>query len=458
MSDRIFGRVPCTALLRLAFFSSLVSAHGGAWAACTPPADHQQTINIEACGASTSNPDNKKFIDEALAAAANRFMGISVPPGVFLTSGNHIPPAGVGIYGSGTLKLTAGSASAIIDTAHAHNTISGLSFDLSAGSGASRAAVDIDGGSTETVVTDISVNFGRIIALVTNGGAPPKQIQIRHNVLTSALTGGTSGGAIGINSGTSHFAVVGNRVNGNWNGKDPVQKPGDGAGIDVESSASYGQILENDSYANAGSGIYILSGMYISVAGNNCSENRQSGIGVNSSGEPRPGRLSITANICNQNLFDGIDVNEAGPVKYIFVNISGNYLASNGPPPGGGGTGIVIAYAGNVSITSNTIFNNSVAGIWMDSSENIAISGNVIAANSRSNPGAYPGILLIKSSRNVISGNVFTNDGAAASQGYGIEERDPLSDYNTYMGNNLQHNLKTGLHLLGAHDVQTGNL
>jgi parallel beta-helix repeat protein len=193
------------------------------------------------------------------------------------------------------------------------------------------------------------------------------------------------------------------------------------------------------------------------VSGNNCSGNRQSGIGINSDGNTRTGHLSITANTCNENAYDGIDLNEAGPLKHIYVNISGNYLGSNGPPPGGGGTGIVLAYAANVSITSNTIFNNSVAGIWMNSSQNIALFGNVISGNSRTNPGAYPGILLVNSSRNSIAANVSTNDGSAPTQGYGIEERDSLSDYNTYTGNNLQNNIKGGLRLLGAHDVKAGN-
>jgi parallel beta-helix repeat protein len=442
----------------LAAFSTFLMAHGIVWASCVLPADHQQTIGIEACGASAANSDNKKFIDAALEASSNRFMGIHVPPGVFLTSGNHIPPAGVGIYGSGTLKLTPNSSNPIIDTAHSHNTINGVSFDLSASTASSRAAIDIDGGSSDTVVSDVSVNYGRIMAYVTNGGVPPTQIQIRHNVLTSAITGGTSGGAIDINSGTSHFLVVGNRINGNWNGKSPAQKAGDGAGIDVETGASYGQIAENDAYANTGSGIYLLSGQFISVSGNNCSGNRQSGIGVNSDVVPRPGRLTISGNVCSQNQYDGIDVNEAGPIKHIYISIQGNYLASNGPAPGGGGTGIFLAYAANVVVSANTIFDNSVAGIWLNSSENIAVAGNIISNNSRTNPGTYPGMLLVDSSRNPISGNVFTNAGGTPTQSYAVEERGPSSDYNNYTGNNTQNNMKQGLHLRGPHDVSFGNL
>ncbi len=443
--------------MRVVVLATVIGS-GVAQASCVLPADRQQLVNIEACGAAQAKSDNKRFIDDALAVAENHFAGIYVPQGVFMTSGNHVPPAGVGIYGVGTLKLTAQSQSAIIDTAQARNTINGLSFDLSASNGASRVAIDIDGGSSDIVISDVNVNFGRIIAFVTHAGKPPTQIAILHNILTSAVTGGTSGGAIGINSGTSHFSVIGNRVNGNWDGKSPAQRPGNGSGIEVASGSSYGQISDNDTFANMGSGIFVLSGAYISVTGNNCSGNRQSGIGVNSDADPRPGRLSITGNICNENVYDGIDVNEAGPIKYIYVTINGNYLASNGPPPGGGGTGIVLAYAANVSIMGNTIFNNSVAGIWMSSSENIALTGNVISGNSRTNPGAYPGILLINSSRNAITGNILTNDGTTSTQGYGIEERDSLSDYNTYTGNNMQHNSKNGLHILGAHDAQAGNL
>jgi hypothetical protein len=94
----------------------------------------------------------------------------------------------------------------------------------------------------------------------------------------------------------------------------------------------------------------------------------------------------------------------------------------------------------------------------MDSSENIAVTGNVISGNSRTSSGAYPGILLISSSHNSISGNICTNNGAAPSQGYGIEEKDSSSDYNTYTGNNTQNNMKDGFHLFGTHDLQMGNL
>jgi parallel beta-helix repeat protein len=443
--------------LQISLLFTLLIAYKGECASCTLPADHLQFIDITVCGAKASNSDNKIFIDAALAAAANEYQGIYIPTGEFLTSGNHIPPANVGIFGSGTLKLTSTSTNPIIDTAHSGNKVSGISFDLSASGAASRVAVDIDGGSIGTVVSDVVINHGRIIAYVTNGGSPPTQFAIRNNQLTSGITGGTSGGAIDINSGASHFSVFGNRVNGNWNGKKPIQKPGDGAGISVESSASYGDISQNDSYANTGSGIYILSGSYISVANNNCSENRQSGIGINSNVIPRPGSLSITGNICNQNLYDGIDVNEAGPLKYINISIQGNYLSSNGPPPGGGGTGIVLAYAANVSISSNTIVNNAVAGIWLDSSQNIAVTGNIVSGNSRTASERYPGLLLIKSSRNSVSGNIFTNDGGTGRQGFGVEETDSTSDYNIYTGNHAENNSKGAMRLFGVHDIQLGN-
>jgi parallel beta-helix repeat protein len=427
-------------------------------AACDLPADTQQTIDIVACGARVESPDNKDAIDAALNAASNRFPGIFVPPGTFVTSGGHIPPAHVGVYGAGVLKLAATSTRPIINTAHAGNQISGLSFDLSAGSAASRVAVDIDGGSTGTVVSNVTINFGRIIAYVTNGGSPPADIDIRNNVINSALTGGTSGGAIDINSGTSHFSVVGNRINGDWNGQLPVQKPGDGAGIDVASGASYGQISLNDSHSNAGSGIYLLSGQYISVSDNNCSGNRQSGIGVNSNVNPRPGRLTISGNICSQNLFDGIDVNEAGPLKQIYLTIVGNYLASNGPPPGGGGTGINLDYAANVAISSNTIYDNAAAGIWINECRGIAVTGNVISGNSRSSRGSYPAILLLHSSHNSVSANISPSSEVAPSQSFGIEERDDASDYNLYSGNHWEGNVSRGILVHGIHDAQSGNL
>jgi len=444
--------------MRLAYvaFALIVSEY--AWGSCTLPTDHQQYINIVSCGASTGSSDNKTFIDAALTAAAGQYPGIYVPPGVFATSGNHIPPAAVGVFGSGTLQLTAASTNPIIDTAHSNNTISGLSFDLSKSTAASRVAVDIDGGSEGTVISNVNSNYGRIIAYVTNAGSSPTQIQIRNNVLVSSITGGTSGGAIDINSGTSHFAVVNNVVNGNWNGQNPVQTAGNGAGISVETGSSYGEVTGNDSYANTGSGIYLLSGYYLSVANNNCSLNQQSGIGINSPNTPRPGRLSITGNTCNQNVYDGIDINEASGPSFIYISVQGNYLASNGPPPGGGGTGINIDYAANVAVSSNTIFNNAYTGILINFSQNISVTGNLVANNSRATPGSYPGIYLVSSTYNAITGNISTNNGGTAFQSYGIAESSSASDYNTYTGNSTQDNISGSLHILGTHDLQTGNL
>jgi parallel beta-helix repeat protein len=193
----------------------------------------------------------------------------------------------------------------------------------------------------------------------------------------------------------------------------------------VESGASFGRIADNDAYANTGSGIYVLSGQFITVVGNNCSDNRQSGIGINSAVIPHPGRLTITGNVCNENVFDGIDVNEAGSLTPVYASITGNFLGSNGPPPGGGGTGIILAHAANVVIAGNTITNNSVAGIWMD-----------------------------HSSHNAVSANVFTNYGTPDSQGYGIEERDASSDYNSFVGNTLDGDPARKIQLFGPNDLK----
>lgn len=142
-----------------------------------------------ACGASTSSSDNKSAIDSALAAAARFGTGIFVPPGIFMTSGHHVPAAGVGIYGLGTLKLTAASTNPIIDTNSSGNIICGLSFDLSAGTAASRTAIDIDGGSSGTIVSSVTTRFGRIQSLVTNGGSPRSSLEYsRRAAATSTPT------------------------------------------------------------------------------------------------------------------------------------------------------------------------------------------------------------------------------------------------------------------------------
>jgi parallel beta-helix repeat protein len=441
--------------MRPIYFFLLLSLHCHVvWASCTLPADHQQSISITACGASIGSPDNQTFINAALTAAAGQYPGIYIPPGVYLTSGNHTPPEGVGILGAGTLKLTSVSTNPIVDISKANNIVSGVTFDLSGNSSASRVAVNIDGGSSNSTVTGTTAINGRIMAYVTNGGAAPVQVTIQNNVLNSPKVGGTSGGGINIDSGTTHFSVAGNRVFGS-----------DGAGISVATSAEFGSITHNDTYSNAGSGIYVISGLYMVITDNNCSSNSQSGIGLNSAVSPRPGRISLIGNTCTNNLFDGMDINEATGTQYIYIEVVGNYLGSNGSPSTGG-TGINIDNAANVTVSANTLFSNGTAGLLLNSSQNIAVTGNTFANSSQNGSSAClaafgvavcPGVLVYNSKFNSINGNISTNNGGTPSQSYGIQELGS-SDYNAYTGNNTQNNVTGGITVLGAHDVQAGNL
>jgi parallel beta-helix repeat protein len=432
-------------------------------AACVPPSD-QQNISIASCGASTSLSDNKAAIDRALLAAATYKTGIFVPPGVFLTSGNHTPPSGVGIYGTGTLKLTGGS-NPIVDTAYSGNTISGPTFDLSlCPRGTFCAAIDIDGGSSGTVVSSVTAN-GRILSYVRNGGSSPTRIVIKDNVLFSVRVGGTGGGAIEINAST-HFSVVGNKILPPAGATPSIGAGSDGAGIVVATNSNHGDIIGNDTEWNIGSGIYLLGAEDVTIIGNQCSNNGQSGIGVNSVFTPRPGRLSINSNICTHNRYDGIDINEGSGTQSVYLTILGNYLASNGTPKTGG-TGVYLQSVANVAISSNTIVDNGTAGIWVNVSQNVAVTGNIIGNNSKDGPVACsptvkniacPGILVSGSSFNTFSGNVSSNNGGSPSQSYGILEADNACDFNTYAGNNGQNNINGSLRILGKHDAQAGNL
>src|SRR5579859_1614148 len=432
-------------------------------AACIPPSD-QHNISIVSCGASTSSSDNKAPIDNALLSAATYKTGIFVPPGVFLTSGNHTPPSGVGIYGPGTLKLTGGSTP-IVDTAHSGNTISGPTFDLSlCPRGTFCAAIDIDGGSSGTVVSGVTTN-GRILSYVRNGGTSPTQIAIRDNVLFSVRVGGTGGGAIEINAST-HFSVVGNQILPPAGTPPSIGAGSDGAGIVVATNSNHGDVIGNDTEWNVGSGIYLLGAQDVTIIGNQCSNNGQSGIGVNSAFTPRPGRLTINSNICTHNRYDGIDINEGSGTQSVYLTIQGNYLASNGTPKTGG-TGVYLQSVANVVISSNTIFDNGTAGIWVNVSQNVAVTGNVVGNNSRNGPSACsptvktiscPGILVSGSLFNTFSGNISSNNGGSPSQSYGILEADDACDFNTYTGNNGHDNIKGSLSILGKHDAQAANL
>lgn len=450
-------------MTRTAFAILLALGAVSSRATCAPPSD-LDNISIVSCGASPQSADNKAAIDGALAAAASFGTGIYIPNGVFLTSGKHILPAKVGVFGQGTLKLISGS-DPIIDTANAGNTIHGPTFDLTS-CPVSCTAVQIDGGSSHTVIEGITSLHGRIIANVKNSGKAPTQLAITKNVLTGVRIGGTSGGAIEINSGTTHFSVIGNQVLPPADAPLTIGAASDGAGIAVATGSSYGEISGNDTEWNGGNGIYLLNAEYVSVIGNQCSNNGQSGIDVGSHLIPKSTRLSLTANNCSHNRYDGIDVNESAGLNAIYTAIQGNTLDSNGSPTTGG-TGIYLQSVSQVTISSNTILDNGTAGIWLNSSQSIAVTGNTISNSSKNGEKACgvtlktyscPGILIYASSHNTFSGNLADNTEATPTQSYGILEADDKSDYNAYSGNSSRNNINGGLGISGRHDTQSGNL
>jgi parallel beta-helix repeat protein len=450
-------------VIRRAFAILLTLAATSSWSACAPSSD-LDNISIVFCGASPQSADNKAAIDRALAAAASYGTGIYIPNGVFLTSGKHTPPSKVGVFGRGTLKLISGS-DPIIDTANAGNTIQGPTFDLSA-CPVGCTAVQIDGGSSQTVVDGITSLHGRIIANVKNGGKAPTQLFITKNILTGVRIGGTSGGSIEINSGTTHFSVVGNQLLPASDAPLTIGAASDGAGIAVATGSSYGEIIGNDTEWNGGNGIYLLNAEYVSIVGNQCSNNGQSGIDVGSHLMPKSSKLSLTANNCSHNRYDGIDVNESAGLNGVYITIQGNTLDSNGSPTTGG-TGVYLQSVTHVVISSNTILDNGTAGIWLNSSQSIAVTGNTISNSSRNGGKACgvtlktyscPGILIYASSYNIFGGNLADNTEATPTQSYGILEADDNSDYNTFTGNISRNNINGGFGISGRHDTQSGNL
>ena len=431
-------------------------------AACIPVSG-QPSISIVRCGASVTSQDNKAAIDRALTSASVYGADVTVPAGIFLTSGKHSPPSGVAMTGRGTLKLTGGTGP-IVDTTHSDNHIVGIHFDMSR-CPLQCDAIRINGGSKAIVIDDISSDYGRIVANVSNGGAAPEQITIKDCTLHSVRVGGTSGGALEINSGTTHFVVSGNRILPPAGTAPKIGDASDGAGIAVATSASHGTISGNDSQWNAGNGIFMLSSQFVSIVGNQCSNNGQSGIDVSSAFTPRPSRLTITANICVHNRYDGLDINEAQGDNPLYLSIQGNHLEANGTPQTGG-TGIYLQSTSWVTMSANTVLSNGTAGIWLNRSERNVISGNTIISNSSNGAnacapivktGACPGVLLYGSSYNTITGNVSANAAGLETQAHGILETDAFSDHNVYTGNITTPNLLGGLTTSGAHDLKSDN-
>lgn len=125
--------------------------------------------------------------------------------------------------------------------------------------------------------------------------------------------------------------------------------------------------------------------------------------------------------------------------------------------------GVILKNVNGISITDSRIYNNSQAGIWLDTGAvNVTIKDSTISGNSTGSAGANPGVLVsagvhqFQLGDNVIGGA----DGFGTTQSYGILISAGPSDNIMIVGNDLQNNLSGELAngATGAHVVTASNL
>ena len=128
-----------------------------------------------------------------------------------------------------------------------------------------------------------------------------------------------------------------------------------------------------------------------------------------------------------------------------------------------GNYGIILHNVNGISITDSRIYNNSEAGIWIESgASNVSVKDSTISGNSRLRPGANPGVLVSVGvgQFQILDNEIGEADGFGATQSYGIVIGSGASDNFMIVGNDLQNNASGELvnGATGSHVVIASNL
>ncbi|MBP1996891.1 right-handed parallel beta-helix repeat-containing protein [Paenibacillus eucommiae] len=200
-----------------------------------------------------------------------------------------------------------------------------------------------------------------------------------------------------------YFTVDGNvcRNNGNGGISIDVTLLGD---IAVE---SFGTVTSN---VCTGSkmyhGIYINHAHDIVVSSNNCYDNKQYGIMVDSGKN-----ALVTGNVCNYNA-TGINMNTTAEAERVAI--SNNTCSKNS------NSGIRIYQAAELQIHNNQCLGNGQYGIYLSTISDSSISGNSCMNNGFS-VGSYANMMMTSgTNRNNIQGNTFRSETNQALYGLRI--------------------------------------
>jgi len=208
-------------------------------------------------------------------------------------------------------------------------------------------------------------------------------------------------------------------------------------GITLSTASNFNHVFNNTCNNNSINGIKVRTHQSF-VSNNTCSFNGESGIYFYSSSSIQD---IIDNNTCDSNEENGI---------YVYNGdndvIENNYCTYNS-------FGILLEYCSYLSLDSNNLSHSNSYGLFLESAENNTFTNNIFHMNSFSiklddfsNCNSFVsntfqfggGVLLVRSSFNLINMNQFLSDGMGIRFAY--------SPHNIFTNNNL---INCGLHILG---------
>jgi parallel beta-helix repeat protein len=188
------------------------------------------------------------------------------------------------------------------------------------------------------------------------------------------------------------------------------------------------------------------------VMGNTCEAN-QYGIRVFKGSEGYvPNHVQLIGNVCRLNTVMGIITIEAKG-----IGLHNNIVSDN---PGAAVSGIKIDVSTGCSLTGNVVHTNGEAGIMLARSTDNLVNGN-ICYNNGQDSSVGDGIKLVDQTgayclRNIINANRCFDDQETKTQRYGINTTGN-SNYQTIVGNDTTGNKNGGLVTVGADNVVDHN-
>lgn len=271
---------------------------------------------------------------------------------------------------------------------------------------------------TNTSVVTITANYCSVKELMIDGNKANQTTENHYGIYVSGTYCTVERVEVkNTNKGASRGIGIVFQTGGRGLIENCLTHDNEGDGLYTFTTADFMIIRSVHSFSNAGEGIYI-DGDQTVIEGCISYSNTLDGFYMAAT----DGILSNC--ISHTNTLDGIVV-DADNVKVSNCSVYGNTRS-----------GIYLDNGRGV-VSGNMIRDNGKNGINVVGADNAVISNNVIYADTGLDADAtYSGILLTgTATRNVVTGNRISGDGATNDLAYGIREAAAADDFNVIVGN-----------------------